>query len=173
MSWNNEDLNKLDDERRVRAARAYADEAKEKRLSIITQVGVVLLGLFLLFGGVGSCMWGYPKYKVYSSEMHGKAVLAEAESSRQVAVREALALKDSAEYKAQAEVIRANGVSQANSIIAGGLGGPEGYLRYLAIDAMKQQAASPNATTIYVATEAGMPITEASRFNKPAGAPQP
>ncbi len=62
MSWNNEELNKLDDERRVRAARTYADEAREKRLSIITRVGVVLLGLFIVFGGIGSCMYGYPKY---------------------------------------------------------------------------------------------------------------
>lgn len=143
---------------------AKARELREERLSIITKVGIVLLGLFVVFGG----MYGYPKYKVYSSEMHGKAVLAEAESSRQVAVREALALKDSAEYKAQAEVIRANGVQQANEIIAGGLGGPEGYLRYLAIQAMTEQAKGPNSTTVYVATEAGMPITEASRFNKPS-----
>ena len=145
----------------------------ERRKLWWTYFGVTLLSLFLLLGGVGSCMYGYPKYKVYSSEMHGKAVLAEAESSRQVAVREALALKDSAEYKAQAEVIRANGVQQANEIIAGGLGGPEGYLRYLAIQAMTEQAKGPNSTTVYVATEAGMPITEASRFNKPAQEPQP
>lgn len=147
---------------------ARAKDVRERRLAMLTHAGIVLLGLFLLFGGVGSCMYGYPKYKVYSSEMHGKAVLAEAESSRQVAVREALALKDSAEYKAQAEVIRANGVQQANEIIAGGLGGPEGYLRYLAIQAMTEQAKGPNSTTVYVATEAGMPITEASRFNKPS-----
>lgn len=168
MSWNNEELNKLDDERRVRAARAYADEAREKRLAIIVQVGIVLLGLFLLLGGVGSCMWGYPKYKVYSSEMHGKAVLAEAESSRQVAVREALALKDSAEYKAQAEVIRAQGVADANTIISNGLGGPEGYLRYLAIDGMKDMARSNNTTVVYVPTDGNIPVTEATRFNKPA-----
>jgi hypothetical protein len=117
-------------------------------------------------------MWGYPKYKVYSMEMHGKAVLAEAESSREVAVREALALKDSAMHKADAERIRAQGVADANETVAAGLGGPEGYLRYLAIDAMREQAHSPNASTIYVATEAGIPITEASRFNKPAPVPQ-
>lgn len=135
-------------------------------------IGMILLCTFLLFGGVGGCMWGYPKYKVYSMEMHGRAVLAEAESSRQVAVREALALKDSAEFKAQAEVIRANGTATANKIIANGLGGPEGYLRYLAIEAMKEQAQGQNATTIYVPTEAGIPITEASRFNKPLPAPK-
>lgn len=112
-------------------------------------------------------MWGLPKYKVYSMEMHGIAVLAEAESSRQVAVREALALKDSAVYKAEAEIIRAKGVAQANSIIADGLGGAEGYLRYLAINAMREQAENKNATTVYIPTEAGIPITEAQRFNKP------
>ena len=126
-----------------------------------------LLGGFILFGGIGGCMWGYPKYKVYSYEMDGRAVLAQAESSRQVAVREALAVKDSAKYKAEAEVIRASGVAQANHIIANGLGGPEGYLRYLAIEAMKEQALSNNSTVVYVPTEANIPITEASRFNKP------
>lgn len=136
--------------------------------SLLSMIVAVLLCAFLLFGGIGGCMWGYPKYKVYSMEMHGKAVLAEAESSRQVAVREALALKDSAKFKAEAEVIRANGTASANKIIANGLGGPEGYLRYLAIEAMKEQAQSQNSTTIYVPTEAGIPITEASRFNKPA-----
>lgn len=138
---------------------------------------VVLGGVtvaLLVFGGIGGCMWGVPQYKVYSMEMHGKAILAEAESSREVAVREAMAVKDSATFKAQAEVIRAQGVSDANSIVAAGLGGPEGYLRYLAIDAMKAQATSSNSSTIYVATEAGIPITEASRFNKPVvvSAPQ-
>lgn len=135
---------------------------------IVELVVLLAVGAFILFGGVGGCMWGYPKYKVYSMEMHGKAVLAEAESSRQVAVREALALKDSAKYKAEAEVIRAEGVSQANRIISDGLGGPEGYLRYLAIEAMKEQAGSQTATTVYVPTEAGIPITEASRFNRPS-----
>lgn len=116
---------------------------------------------------VAAMMWGMPKYRVYSMEMRGKAVLAEAESSRQVAVREALAMKDSAKFKAEAEVIRAEGVSEANNIIAEGLGGPEGYLRYLAINAMQEQAANKNSTTVYIPTEAGIPITEAQRFNKP------
>ena len=140
----------------------------QKGESLLQMAVIIALGAFVLLGGVGGCMWGWPKYRVYSMEMRGKAVLAEAESSRQVAVREALAMKDSAKYKAEAEVIRADGVSKANRIIAAGLGGPEGYLRYLAIEAMKEQAHSANASTIYVPTEAGIPITEAMRFNKPA-----
>ena len=126
-------------------------------------VGAVLAVLCLIALG----LWGVPRYSVYAADMRGRAALAEAENSRQVAVREALALKDSAEYKAEAEVLRAQGVADANRIIANGLGGPEGYLRYLAIQAMREQASGQNATTVYVATEAGIPITEASRFNKP------
>ena len=140
---------------------------RQRGEAIFQMVVIVALAAFVLLGGIGGCMWGWPRYRVYSMEMRGKAVLAEAESSRQVAVREALALKDSAKYKAEAEVIRADGVAKANHIVAQGLGGPEGYLRYLAIQAMKEQAQSQNATTVYVATEAGIPITEASRFNKP------
>lgn len=145
---------------------------KQRGESLLQIIVILAFAAFMLVGGIGGCMWGYPKYKVYSMEMHGKAILAEAESSREVAVREALALKDSAAHKADAERIRAQGVADANTVVAAGLGGPEGYLRYLAIDAMREQAHSANASTIYVATEAGIPITEASRFNKPASAPQ-
>lgn len=111
-------------------------------------------------------MYFYPKYKVYSRNMHGQAVLAEAEHSRKVAIEEARAKKESAIFEAEAEIIRAEGVAKANDIVANGLGGAEGYLRYLAIDAMKSQSKNGN-TTIYVPTEAGIPITEAMRFNKP------
>lgn len=122
---------------------------------------------FLLLSLILGAMWGVPQYRVYSMKLSGEAVLAEAESSRQVAVKEALALKDSAEYKAQAEIIRAKGVAEANRIISDGLGGPEGYLRYLAINAMQEQAKNNNSTIVYVPTEANIPITEATRFNKP------
>ena len=133
-----------------------------RKVIIAGTVGTILfIGLIILM------MWGMPKYRVYSMELRGQAVLAEAESSRQVAVREAQALKDSALFKAEAEIIRAEGVSKANKIIAEGLGGPEGYLRYLAINAMQEQAQNKNATTVYIPTEAGIPITEAQRFNKP------
>lgn len=132
-----------------------------------TVIGIILLGAFLIFGSVGGCMWGWPKYRVYSSEMAGRATLAEAESSRQVAVREALALKDSAEYKSQAEVIRARGVAKANEIIGDSLKGHDEYLRYLYIDMMH----NTQNQFVYVPTEAGLPIMEASRFAPKPSAP--
>lgn len=135
---------------------------EEGSMKTSTIIGLVVLSLLLIFGSVGGCMWGYPKYRVYSSEMHGKAVLAEAESSRQVAVREALALKDSAEYKAQAEITRSRGVAEANRIIGNSLKGHDEYLRYLYIDMMH----NTRNQFVYVPTEAGLPIMEASRFTQ-------
>lgn len=91
--------------------------------------------------------------------MNGKAQLAEAEQNRQIAVQEAQALKDSASLKAEAEVIRAEGVAKANAIIADGLNGHEEYLRYLWIQGLEN---NPQAV-IYIPTEAGLPIMEAGK----------
>jgi regulator of protease activity HflC (stomatin/prohibitin superfamily) len=101
----------------------------------------------------------YPPYKVYEQRMDGEAELAKATYSKQVLVQEAEAKKSSAQLYADAEVIRARGVAQANKIVADGLGGPEGYLRYLQIQAMQDT----KNQVIYVPTEAGLPLLEASR----------
>src|SRR6476619_5820481 len=112
-------------------------------VSVIT---IVLLTLGLV---------GCPQYNVYNQEMAGKAKLAEAQSSRQVATLEAKAKMESAESLAKAEVTRARGAAEANHILQNSLGGPEGYLRYLQIQALSDT----NAKMIYVPTEAGLPVT--------------
>ena len=103
---------------------------------------------------------GWPRYRVYSQRLAGEAALAEAQSSRQVAILEARAKKESAISLAEAEVIRAKGAAQANAILQNSLGGPEGYLRYLQIQALENSKSS----LIYVPTEAGLPVTEARRL---------
>lgn len=122
-----------------------------------TGVGVAVA---VVIGAVGFGMWGIPQYRVYSQNLRGQAALAEASSTRRVAVEEAMALKDSAKHRADAEIIRARGVAEANVIIGDSLQGNEAYLRYLYIDAMKETPGQ----TIYIPTEAGMPIMEANRF---------
>jgi len=117
----------------------------------------VIGGILLL--GIGS-MVGCPRYNVYQQEMAGRAKLAEAQSSRQVAVLEARAKMESAKSLAEAEVTRASGAAKANHILQNSLGGPEGYLRYLQIQALEDT----NAKLIYVPTESGLPITEARRL---------
>lgn len=124
-----------------------------------------------LFGGfsliVLACLAlvGCPRYNVYAQEMAGRAKLAEAQSSRQVAILEAHAKMESAKELAQAEVIRAEGAAKANHILQNSLGGPEGYLRYLQIQAY----GDTNAKVIYVPTEGGLPVTEARRLPAAAG----
>ncbi|WP_343517736.1 membrane protease subunit [Sphingomonas sp.] len=119
-------------------------------LSLIgAAVVVILVALFV-----------WPQYRVYSQRLAGEAALAEAQSSRQVAILEARAKKESAIALAEAEVIRARGAAQANAILQNSLGGPEGYLRYLQIQALE----SSKASLIYVPTEGGLPVTESRRL---------
>ncbi|MEG3088057.1 membrane protease subunit [Sphingomonas sp. PB4P5] len=120
--------------------------------TLIAIVGGALLLLVI--------MLAYPQYRVYSQRLAGQAALAEAQSSRQVAILEAHAKKESAISLAEAEVIRAKGAAQSNAILQGSLGGPEGYLRYLQIQALE----SSRASLIYVPTEAGLPVTEVRRL---------
>lgn len=118
--------------------------------------GILFLVLIILFV-IGVIVLGFPLFRVYAQTMRGKAALREAEWSRRIAVEEAKALMDSADLKAQAEIRRAQGVAEANQIISDGLGGPEGYLRYLWIQGLQDGSSE----VIYVPTEAGLPILEA------------
>lgn len=72
------------------------------------------------------CLAGCPYYNVFQQEMSGRAMLAEAQSSRQTKVLEARATMESAQLLAQAEVRRATGAAEANHILQGSLGGPAG-----------------------------------------------
>lgn len=105
-------------------------------------------------------MFGLPIYNVWQQGLAGEAELRKAEQTRQVQVLNAKAKLDSASYLNQAEVKRAEGVAAANLIIAQGLGGPEGYLRYLWIQAIEHDK---GASVIYIPTEAGLPILEAGK----------
>ena len=121
-------------------------------------VGETLMATFFVLILLAGGLFGIQFFKVFSAEMSGKAELAQAEFNRQIAVREAEAAKDSAQLLADAEIIRAQGVATANQIVANGLGGPEGYLRYLYIHMLEN---TTEKQVIYIPTEAGLPILEA------------
>lgn len=122
-----------------------------------TGISIILL-LMLSVAVLAGC----PRYHVYNQEMAGRAKLAEAHSSRQVAILEAKAKMESAKMLAEAEVIRAQGAARANHILQDSMGGPNNYLRYLQIQAIDHKEAS----VIYVPTEGGLPITEARRISQ-------
>ena len=123
---------------------------------------VTVVFSLIVIAGLGVMMFVMPQYRVYSQRLAGEAALAEAQSSRQVAILEARAKKESAIALADAEVIRAEGAAKANRILQNSLGGPEGYLRYLQIQALEDS----KAQLIYVPTEAGLPVTEAARLRQ-------
>jgi regulator of protease activity HflC (stomatin/prohibitin superfamily) len=125
--------------------------------------GGAVLVIVLAFAGC----WGVPQYGVYSQRLEGEAELAKANYSKQVAVQEANAKKDSATLLAEAEVMRARGVAQANKIIGDSLKDNESYLRYLWISEMKET----KDQIIYVPTEANLPILEAGRLSRVAPTP--
>ena len=68
-------------------------------------IGTILV-IFVIVVLIGGALLGYPIYKVWAKEKAGQASLAEAEWDKQIAVEEAKALKDSAQYQAEAELLR-------------------------------------------------------------------
>jgi regulator of protease activity HflC (stomatin/prohibitin superfamily) len=119
---------------------------------------ISLLVVGIAMQGCGIVAWFYPPMNIWIQESDGKAELAKADFSKQVAVQTAKASEESATYLANAEVKRAEGVARANKIIGDSLKDNEGYLRYLYIEGLKERT---GAETIYVPTEAGLPILEA------------
>ena len=126
-------------------------------LSIATLILLFILGIIVL------CMWGCPTYGVYSARKEGEAILAHAQSSREVAVAEAKAKYESASLLAQADTIRAHGIAQSNKIIGESLQNNPAYLQWLWID----EISKTTNQIIYVPAGAmGMPILEANRLQR-------
>jgi hypothetical protein len=109
---------------------------------------------------LGAILWGSfvsPILTVWSRGLDGEAQLREAEWNKQIAIEEARAEKDSATLKKEADIIRAEGIAEANKIIASSL--TEEYIRWKWVEGLQGE----NIETIYVPTEAGIPIMEAMR----------
>lgn len=121
----------------------------------------MLVGLVLLLISAG--MVGCPRYGVYQQRLEGEAELAKAQYARQVQIQDAESKLQAAKSLAAAEVERARGVAQANAIIGTSLKNNEAYLRWLYIEALKEKQ---GAETIYIPTEAGLPILEAGRSRR-------
>lgn len=121
---------------------------------------VATFAILIVCGG----LYGCPQYNVYQQRMDGEAQLAHAHASRQVQIQDAQSKLEASKSLADAEIERARGIAEANKIVGESLAGERGqaYLRYLYIDGLKDK---DNVTTIYVPTEAGLPILEAGKRN--------
>ena len=115
-------------------------------------VAVVGLAGVIIIAGLA---FGLPQYGVWTKTLSGKAQLQEAEYTRQVAVLEAQAKKDSAQQLAEAEIIRAQGVAKANSIIGESLKDNPAYLQYLWITEGEKDS---NRTVYMIPSNGGAPV---------------
>jgi regulator of protease activity HflC (stomatin/prohibitin superfamily) len=118
---------------------------------------IIVIGGLGAIAVLGLLFIGGPQYNVWQQSLAGKAELQKAEFTRQVAVLEAQAKKDSAQQLADAEIIRAQGVAKANQIIGDSLKDNREYLQYLYITGLEEGSNKGNVT-IYVPTEGGMPV---------------
>lgn len=120
--------------------------------------GVILTVFFIFAVVMVSMLAGWPRYKVWSQEMKGKAELARAEQNRQIKIEEAKANLEAEKLNAMAEIERAKGAAEAIKIENGSLS--EKYIQYLWV---RQQSHLNDKTVIYIPTEANLPILEANR----------
>ena len=123
-----------------------------KNQSIDPAVAIVSIGAVIIIAGLAI---GLPSYNVWVQSLGGKAELQKAEYTRQVAVLEAQAKMDSASKLAEAEVIRARGVAQANQIIGDSLRDNPAYLQYLWITQGEEKT---DRTVYMVPSNGGAPI---------------
>lgn len=112
---------------------------------------------------IAALMWGCPQYSVYTNRMGGQAEFERAEQNRKIKIEEARAALESAKFHADAEITRAKGTAEANRILAEQLGGPDNYLRWRTIQMLEETGKGAGRETVYIPTEAMMPITEANR----------
>lgn len=127
-------------------------------LTVKGWVVFIVIALFMVFGGIGSCMYILPSYRVWQQEMVGKAEFAKAEQNRKIKIEEAKANLEAEKLNAQAEVERAKGAAEAIKIENGSI--TPTYIQYLWV---RQQNANTNNKIIYIPTEAGLPVLEAGR----------
>jgi len=124
---------------------------KEGHRIMYTVIAIIVVAILF----IAVVMWILPKYGVYAKELSGKAELKEAEWNRQIAIEEAEAEKASATLKAEADIIRAGGIAEANRIISATL--TKEYITWKWVEGLHDGSSE----VIYVATEANLPILEA------------
>ena len=133
------------------------DKLSSRQIFDLVLAGI--LGLIIIVSTIWAFSAAGRVYDVWAQRKKGEAELAHAESNRQIKTLEAKAAEESAKHLAQAEIIRARGVSESNKIIGESLKGNESYLRYLWIQGLQTN----NMSVVYVPTEANLPILEAGK----------
>lgn len=102
---------------------------------------------------------GYPKWRVWAAHQEGLADLQRAKNEQMIQVAEAQGRLEAAEKNKQAAVIEAQAVALQVEAIGKQLTEHDLYLKWQWIKMMEDT----DNTTVYVPTEAGLPILEAGK----------
>lgn len=126
-------------------------------------VGVTAFVWFLNYLGVHYTVWKQKtlaNLRIVTAERKGQADLAQAHNDQQVQVAKAKGRLDAAQLNKEAEIIDAEAVAKSVEIIGTALHNNHGYLQWKWIHMMEER---DSGDTIYVPTEAGLPILEAGK----------
>lgn len=127
-----------------------------------TWITIVLMAMALFAAIVIASMIAFPIYNVWASRKRGEAELAEANFEQQIQIAEAQGRYSAAELNKKAAIIEAEAVKAQINTIGESLKTHDLYLRWQWIEMMRHR----KGETIYVPTEANLPVLEASRFTK-------
>jgi hypothetical protein len=119
-----------------------------------------LIIILSIIGFIAFLCWVLPIYSVWAAHKSGQADLAKAKNEQQVQVAEANGRLNAAEINKQAQMIEAEAISKSVEIIGKSLHDNAGYLQWQWIKMMEDR---DSGDTIYVPTEAGLPILEAGK----------
>jgi hypothetical protein len=115
------------------------------------------IGAFVLAFVLFWILFGYPHWRVWASHQAGLADLQWAKNEQQIQVAEAQGRLDAAQLNKQAAVVEAEAVALQIHCIGDQLTKHDLYLKWQWIKMMEDR----DGETIYVPTEAGLPILEA------------
>lgn len=120
-------------------------------------VAVLVIAIITWFIGI------YPVWNVWASKKSGEAQLQEALNAQRIQLAEATARKEAATLNKEAAIIEAEAVSEQIKKIGSELTNHDLFLKWQWIQMMEKRQ---NNSTIYVPTEAGLPILEAGKRDK-------
>lgn len=128
---------------------------------VLTMFALVIAALLV----VVAILWGLfalsEVYGVWAAHKRGQAELAQAVNEQKIQGAEAQGRLAAAEMNKQAELIDASAVAKSVEIIGKALQNNAGYLQWQWINMMRDR---DNGDTIYVPTEASLPILESTRL---------
>ncbi len=136
------------------------EETETSNIKPIIKVLVPYVVFFFLLWLGGLYAW--PRYNVWKSHKDGEADLARAKNEQNIQIAEAQSRLNAAELNKKAAIIEASAVAEQIKSIGENLQHHDLYLKWQWIKMMEDRKGS----TIYVPTEAGLPILEANRLSK-------